>query len=74
MTSIYYNKGVAVYRQMKQAIEGGPVTCGCAAIVPLWRMHRCYYCGEFYCSACAPEHFGKTREQYLRETAEGATA
>lgn len=35
-----------------------------AKAVPLWAAVRCYYCGQFYCEACAAEHFGKSREEY----------
>jgi len=26
---------------------------------PIWKMYRCYHCGEFFCEQCAKGHFGK---------------
>lgn len=46
------------------------VTCFCGLCAPLRFMYRCLYCGEFYCLQCAVTHFGKTREEYLKEKGE----
>lgn len=51
-------KQTTVAHQTKQAVKGGPVTCGCGKGIPLWAMHRCLYCGEYFCLACGAEHFG----------------
>ena len=40
------------------------VTCHCGKRQPLRFMYKCYYCEEYLCEDCAPEHFGKTRERY----------
>jgi len=26
---------------------------------PLWKMYRCFHCGEFFCEQCSKEHFGE---------------
>lgn len=33
---------------------------------PLWKMYRCFHCGEFFCEQCAKNHFGK-RLKYKRK-------
>ena len=61
------NKRNIVYKQQKQAMMVSKVTCECNLTIPLYHVTRCYYCGEYYCEKCAAEHFGKSREQYLKE-------
>lgn len=60
-------KRAFVRRQTQEAMDTAHVHCGCGKLRPTWLMYRCYYCGEFYCEPCAPEHFGKSREEYYKE-------
>lgn len=62
-------KNVTVARQFRQAREGRDIVCGCGKPIQLLWMYRCFYCGEYYCAQCAPEHFGKTKEEYLKNFA-----
>jgi hypothetical protein len=43
------------------------VKCRCGRKIVVWKMYRCYYCGEYYCEQCAPEHFGMTRAEYKEQ-------
>lgn len=54
-------KRVFLRKQISPLIVGAcpNVQCRCGIRVPLWMTFRCYYCGEFFCRACAAEHFGK---------------
>lgn len=41
-------------------LQGTPnVKCRCGQFLPVWMAFRCYYCGEFFCRACAAAHFEK---------------
>ena len=37
-----------------------PCAC-CAKSTHLKDAYRCYYCGLYFCTRCAPEHFGGER-------------
>lgn len=39
----------------------------CGKIVSIEYAFRCYYCGFWFCEACAAVHFGKTRAEHLAE-------
>lgn len=52
-------------KQFKQAQGISPmVTCECGLSAPLRFLHRCLYCGCFFCIVCAEVHFGETRDEY----------
>lgn len=55
---------VALIRALKQAAVGEAPCHGCGRLLATWQAFRCYYCGFYYCAACAPEHFGGTRADY----------
>jgi len=61
--------------QWKQAKGVSPVVtcCECRADIPLRFLYRCLYCGLWRCQSCAEHHFGKTREQYVKERDEQVT-
>ena len=40
------------------------IKCVCGVSFPIYKMHRCLYCGEWLCRLCAEKHFGKTRAEY----------
>jgi len=47
------------YKGLKQAIKRELVTCrGCKLDFNLYLLFRCYFCGSYYCSKCAQNHFG----------------
>ena len=47
------------HKQYKQALKGEQIDCaGCDRRPVLLKMYRCYFCGRYYCPACAKEHFG----------------
>ena len=56
-------KRARVTTQLRQA-SNGTITCGCGGTLPTRFAYRCYYCGEFYCRACAPAHFGGDRAEH----------
>ncbi|MGE4486350.1 MAG: hypothetical protein AB7C95_00820 [Synergistaceae bacterium] len=35
------------------------ITCGCGRTVPLNAAYKCFYCGLWFCPACAREHFAE---------------
>lgn len=42
-----------------RAIKGEPIQCrGCWEWLYLWELYRCFFCGSYFCSKCAHEHFG----------------
>lgn len=47
--------------QYSEAKDSGIVPCRCGSQRYVASMFRCYYCGEFYCQACAAKHFGGER-------------
>lgn len=53
----------AIAMQFQEA-KTGKVTCRCGITIPLRFAFRCLYCGEYFCTSCAEEHFGMTREEY----------
>ena len=59
-------KKVFVAKQFRES-KTGWVTCECTKRIPLRFAYRCYYCGQYYCDACASTHFGKSREEYRKE-------
>ncbi len=42
----------------------GRMTCECGHQMPLRFAYRCYFCHAYFCSDCAPVHFGKTRAEW----------
>lgn len=58
-------KRVQVARQLRVAMRGGAPPCGCGNKPPWWKLYRCYYCGAWYCEACAPGHFGGKRPTFV---------
>lgn len=61
-----------IQETVKQELEGvtvrlATITCGCGKSRALLLMYKCLYCKEWFCHACAEEHFGKTVEQYRKE-------
>ena len=46
------------------------VRCSCNKLVSVKDAYRCYYCNKYFCSDCAPNHFGMTREQFRSKEAE----
>jgi len=45
------------------------ITCRCGRERSLIYMYRCLYCGEWFCTQCAEDHFGKTVAEYREEQA-----
>jgi len=57
---------IQLIRQLSKAGWAGMVDCdACGKEVEVQFGFRCYYCGFFYCPACAPDHFGQTRDEYF---------
>ncbi len=52
--------------QWRESMQGDipKVTCACGLCAPIRFLHRCLYCGCFFCVACAEVHFGETRAEY----------
>jgi hypothetical protein len=48
---------------MEDAKEGHRTDC---RTVPLWKAYRCFYCGFFFCPACAQAHFENANERESR--------
>jgi len=47
-----------VQKQLRQAIKGELVNCvDCQQERPLAKIYRCFFCGRYYCPACAKHHF-----------------
>jgi hypothetical protein len=47
--------------QYRQASRGEPIDCagvGCDRKRILLHMHRCWFCGKYFCPICSREHFG----------------
>ena len=44
------------------------IRCSCLDLHPWKSMYRCLYCSAWFCKSCAEEHFGKTVEEYQRES------
>ena len=53
----YADKQLRLERQFKQAMNEHKVTCLCERTVTVHTAFRCYYCGEYFCAACAEVHF-----------------
>lgn len=53
--------------QRSQAFEHETITCNCGQLRHLTHAFRCLYCGEWYCSRCAEEHFGQTIQQWIEK-------
>lgn len=48
------------------AYQGRPVPCrGCEKTFQLYKLFRCYHCGSYFCTGCAPKHFGKRDSRIL---------
>lgn len=47
-----------VYRQLREAMFSKKVTCRCGHASVFGFVFRCFFCGEFFCSRCARDHFG----------------
>lgn len=60
-----------VARQVRAVFRGEPVRCGCGWVPPTLSIYRCYYCAEWYCERCAPDHFGGKREAIASVTQSG---
>jgi hypothetical protein len=37
------------------------IRCGCNKYVPWREMYRCLYCGIWFCTECAEQHYGMRR-------------
>jgi len=49
---------VVVQEQHRQAIKRELVNCAdCKHERPLYKLYRCFFCGRYYCPACALYHF-----------------
>ena len=47
-------------KQWLDAVTNHTITCACGQLRALELAYRCLYCGQFLCSSCAEQHFGKT--------------
>lgn len=51
---------VTANHQHTQAWKGDPIDCAtCERKKRLIHMHRCWFCGRYFCPACSREHFGR---------------
>lgn len=49
---------------LRSVPEDACITCGgCGRRVRFRSLYRCYYCGVWFCEACAPGHFGGKRPE-----------
>ena len=48
-------------------VRTATMTCGCGTKRGVLLMYKCLYCGEWYCTVCAEQHFGKTIKQYRED-------
>lgn len=48
-------------RQFRELMDQGhaSVTCGCGRSIPVRFAYHCYFCGLWFCPACARVHFGE---------------
>lgn len=46
--------------QWKSAVEERQIECPCGQVRALELAFRCLYCGAWFCSPCAENHFGET--------------
>jgi hypothetical protein len=51
-------KRARVAAQLRQVGTAARVTCGCGKTLPILLAYRCFWCGEWFCPACARDHFG----------------
>lgn len=53
-------------KQFKEVIATNKVTCECGRTIPLRFAYKCLYCDLWFCTKCAGDHFGETREAYQK--------
>ena len=55
-----------IYIKQQQSISReDSVECICGVNKPPIHLFRCLYCGIYYCSQCAEEHFGSSRQDWF---------
>ena len=52
-----YNSGVVDCAGKRKDTETGEITDCPKRLMLVW-MYRCWFCGQYFCPACAKEHFG----------------
>lgn len=67
MTEEQSNACEKIIRQQKEIHVQAPkivrVTCDCGKRPDIRCAFRCYYCGIYFCKACAGKHFGDSEEK-----------